>query len=102
MKIEFDDGGSLEIKLNGGEVYVIVSAPSFNNSNELIVNAATLTMKQLQEVLADIPIKNNPIKPNPNPNQNPEPEPEPKPEPPVKKPKKVVKKTTKKKIAKKK
>jgi hypothetical protein len=60
VKIDFDDGGSLEIKLEGSEVYVIVSAPSFNNSNELIVNAATITMKQLQELMADIiPEKNN-------------------------------------------
>ena len=57
MKIEFDDGGSLEMKIENNEVYVIISAPSFSNPNELIVNAASLTIKQLEEVLSDVLIK---------------------------------------------
>lgn len=56
MKIEFDEDNrsSIEFKRNGKDIYIIITAPSNEDVNSLIVNTASINESELNDLLSDI------------------------------------------------
>lgn len=57
MKIDFEDNSFVEIQLSGpGKVVLILGAKDSQNSLNIIVNSAEITLKQLAEMINDLKI----------------------------------------------
>ena len=57
MKIEFEDNSFIELQLSGpGKVMVVLGAKDANNSLNIIVNSAEITLQQLAQLINDLKI----------------------------------------------
>jgi len=58
MRIDFEDGSHIEIRLNGpGKVAVILGAKDRENPLKYVTNACEVTVQEFSDLVNDIPVK---------------------------------------------
>lgn len=58
MRIDFDDGSHIEIRLNGpGKVAVILGAKDKDNPLKYVTNTCEITLQEFSNLINDIPVK---------------------------------------------